>query len=247
VNHRTLVGGDESGGALVLAEVTVPANWEGQPLHHHECDEAIHVLAGELTFQLGEEVRTGGAGTFAFAPAGAIHALANRGGEPARFLRASTPAGVDEMTAVGPPIDAGAAAGTLPPPTARIEVRVRGADSDGRVAVMDNRVGAGVGGPPLHRHDFDEAFYVLAGELTFQLGDERAIRRAGELAFARRGAAHTFANFSGAEARQLIICTPAGFERYFQRMAAREAGVDPPSEALEPWPEVTRLGPPLEP
>ena len=41
----------------------------------------------------------------------------------------------------------------------------------------------------------------------------------------------------------LIICTPAGFERYFQQMAAREAGVEPPPEALEPWPEVVKVGP----
>ena len=71
------------------------------------------------------------------------------------------------------------------------------------------------------------------------------MRQAGELAFARRGVARTLANLSGAEARQLLVCTPAGFERYFQRIAAREAGIDPPREALEPWPEVTMLGPPL--
>jgi hypothetical protein len=41
----------------------------------------------------------------------------------------------------------------------------------------------------------------------------------------------------------LLVCTPAGFERYFQRMAAREEGVDPPPEALAPWPEVIKVGP----
>jgi hypothetical protein len=29
----------------------------------------------------------------------------------------------------------------------------------------------------------------------------------------------------------------------FDRIAAREAGVEPPPEALKPWPEVTVLGP----
>ena len=110
---------------------------------------------------------------------------------------------------------------------------------------MDNTVGAGAQGPPLHHHDFDEAFYVLDGELTFQLGDELLTRRAGELAFAPRGAVHAFANPSGADARMLLICTPAGFERYFDRMAAKDAGVEPPPEALEPWPEVVKVGPPI--
>ena len=109
--------------------------------------------------------------------------------------------------------------------------------------MMDNTVGAGFPGPPLHHHDFDETFYVLEGELTFQLEDEVFTRKQGELAFAPRNVAHTFANLSGADARTLIICTPSGFERYFDRMAAERAGVEPPPEALEPWPEVTTVGP----
>jgi hypothetical protein len=54
---------------------------------------------------------------------------------------------------------------------------------------------------------------------------------------------HTIANLSGAPARYLIICTPAGFERYFARMIAERAGVEPPEWALQPLPEVTRVGP----
>ena len=117
-----------------------------------------------------------------------------------------------------------------------IKVLLRSEQSGGEIAVMDNIVGAGFPGPPLHHHDFDETFYVLEGELTFQLEDEVFTRKQGELAFAPRNVAHTFANLSGAEARRLIVCTPAGFERYFARMVAEGAGVEPPSEALEPWP-----------
>jgi hypothetical protein len=32
----------------------------------------------------------------------------------------------------------------------------------------------------------------------------------------------------------LIVCTPAGFERYFARMAAERQGVEPPEWALHP-------------
>ena len=63
-------------------------------------------------------------------------------------------------------------------------------------SVMDNTVGAGFSGPPLHHHDFDETFYVLEGELTFQLEDEVFTRTRGELAFAPRNVPHTFANLS---------------------------------------------------
>ena len=124
-----------------------------------------------------------------------------------------------------------------------ISVLLRG----GAVAATDNGVGAGMKGPPLHHHDFDEAFYVVEGELTFQLGDEVFTRRRGELAFAPRGVPHTFANHSGADARTLIVITPAGFERYFDQMAARDAGVEPTASAMEPWPEVVKVGPQIDP
>ena len=109
--------------------------------------------------------------------------------------------------------------------------------------MMDNGVPADAKGPPLHKHDFDEAFYLLEGELTFQLRDELVEVRAGEVAFAPRGVPHTFANRSGRPARFVLVCTPAGFERYFARLAAQQAGVEPPEWALQPIPEVTRLGP----
>lgn len=35
----------------------------------------------------------------------------------------------------------------------------------------------------------------------------------------------------------------AGFKRYFDVLAAREAGVDPPPGAARSWPEVTKFGP----
>jgi quercetin dioxygenase-like cupin family protein len=124
------------------------------------------------------------------------------------------------------------------------KVLLRSEDSDGHLAIVEL---TGGGRPPLHRHDFDETFYVLEGELTFQLGEDLVTRRAGELAFAPRGVPHTYANLSGAPARALLVITPAGFERYFARMAAERQGVEPSDWALQPLPEVTTLGPPLNP
>jgi quercetin dioxygenase-like cupin family protein len=122
------------------------------------------------------------------------------------------------------------------------KVLLRSEQSDGHVAIVEL---IGGGRPPLHTHDFDEAFYVLEGELTFKLGDDVFTRRAGELAFAPRGVPHTYANLSGAPARALLVITPAGFERYFDRIAARISGSEPPPEAAKPIPEVATVGPPL--
>jgi uncharacterized RmlC-like cupin family protein len=80
---------------------------------------------------------------------------------------------------------------------------------------------------------------------TDLLGDDIFTRRTGELAFAPRGVPHTYANLSGAPARALLVITPAGFERYFDRIAAEITGIDPPPEARKPIPDVVTTGPPL--
>ena len=40
-------------------------------------------------------------------------------------------------------------------------------------------------------------------------------------------APHTYANLSGKEAGVPLLCTPAGFERYCDRLAAEYAGLEP--------------------
>src|SRR5919109_2603151 len=127
------------------------------------------------------------------------------------------------------------------------KVLLRSEESGGAVSVIASVASAGFPGPPLHLHDFDEAFFVIDGELTFQLEDRLFTAGPGELAFAPRNVPHTYANRSGAPARFVLVCTPAGFERYFARMAAEREGVDPPDWALGPIPEVVTVGPPIDP
>jgi quercetin dioxygenase-like cupin family protein len=112
-----------------------------------------------------------------------------------------------------------------------IRVRLRGEDSGGELAVIEEVLGAEFEGPPLHVHpSFGEGFYVLEGELTFRMEDETVSGGPGTFVFAPRGVPHTFANLSGSRARALIFCVPAGFERYFEWLAAQQAGVEPPHE-----------------
>ena len=59
-----------------------------------------------------------------------------------------------------------------------------------------------------------------------------------------RGVAHTFANRGDAPARTLIVCTPAGFERHFARIAADAGGRRRrPRGRCAPVPPVTTVGP----
>jgi quercetin dioxygenase-like cupin family protein len=86
-------------------------------------------------------------------------------------------------------------------------VLLRGEENAGEIAVVRNTVPAGWACPPLHRHAFDETFYVLDGDLTFQLGDELAAAGPGALAFAAGDAVHTLANRGDAAASYLRLCT----------------------------------------
>jgi quercetin dioxygenase-like cupin family protein len=125
----------------------------------------------------------------------------------------------------------------------RTNVLLRSEETDGHVSVTEIVVPPQTAGPPLHTHDFDEAFYVLEGELIFRVDGACATKGPGELSFAGRNVAHTLANHTDAPARYLLVCTPAGFERHWARIAADAAGVEPPQWALLEVPEVTVVGP----
>lgn len=119
---------------------------------------------------------------------------------------------------------------------------LHGEQTGGRVSVTEITVPPHSAGPPLHRHAFDEAFYMLEGELIFQLEDELLTNGPGELFFVPRNAVHALANHTDAPARYMLVCTPVGFERHWARLAADAAGVEPPQWALQPIPEVTVVG-----
>ena len=128
-------------------------------------------------------------------------------------------------------------------PNLTTKVLLRSEETGSHVSVTEILVPPHSAGHPLHTHDFDEAFYMLEGELIFQVEDALLTKGAGELSFAARNVPHTLANHSDASARYLLVCTPAGFERHWARLAADAAGIEPPQWALQPIPEVTVVGP----
>ena len=52
-------------------------------------------------------------------------------------------------------------------------------------------------GPPLHSHPWDEAFYVLEGEINFLTDGERLSAQTGTFVHFPAGSPHTFASRSG--------------------------------------------------
>jgi mannose-6-phosphate isomerase-like protein (cupin superfamily) len=84
--------GHETNGSIMLFEETVPAGTKSLLHLHHDSDEVAWVLAGEITFKIGDEVSVGGPGTCAFFPRSVPHAWKNSGGETGRVLFLYTPA-----------------------------------------------------------------------------------------------------------------------------------------------------------
>jgi quercetin dioxygenase-like cupin family protein len=63
---------------------------------------------------------------------------------------------------------------------------------------------------PTHVHrQFDEAIYVLEGELTIRVGDRTVTMRAGSLAFVPRGTVHRVENEGTSSAKILLWEAPA--------------------------------------
>jgi quercetin dioxygenase-like cupin family protein len=75
------------------------------------------------------------------------------------------------------------------------------------------------GGPPPHRHDFEECFRVLEGSIEVQVGDLPPVLLAeGETANIPANAPPAFRNAAEAQARLLCTVVPSGLERYFDGM-----------------------------
>jgi mannose-6-phosphate isomerase-like protein (cupin superfamily) len=93
-------------------------------------------------------------------------------------------------------------------------ILLTGKETAGRFCLIDMYVPPG-GGPPPHRHDFEETFTLLEGELDVVFRGARQIVRAGETINVPANAPHQFHNSSSRPVRMLCICSPAGQEEFF--------------------------------
>jgi quercetin dioxygenase-like cupin family protein len=117
--------------------------------------------------------------------------------------------------------------------TGTYTILISGQDTDGRYALIDMLVPAG-GGPPPHRHDFEEMFHVLEGELEISFRGAPHRLAPGQTINIPANAPHSFRVISGGPARFLCLCLPAGQEEFFALVG-------------EPLPTRTTLPLPLSP
>lgn len=105
-------------------------------------------------------------------------------------------------------------------------------------------------GPPRHVHTReDERFYVLEGELVFQLDGARHTVGPGGTVYSPRGVVHAYQNFTTSDARLLIATMPGAFGVMFEEMSAATPPGGMPAmdvpEALHRKHGITTMGPPL--
>ena len=111
-------------------------------------------------------------------------------------------------------------------------ILLTGKDTAGRYCLIDMQVPQG-GGPPPHRHDFEEMFAVQDGEIEVIFRGATTVVRAGETVNIPANAPHCFRNVAAKAARMLCMCAPAGQDDYF-----KEVG-DPVSDRSSPPPTLT--------
>ena len=84
-----------------------------------------------------------------------------------------------------------------------------GRDTGGRIGVEVSVAPPGLA-LPVHIHrTYDEALYILEGEVTLVIGDRTVTAPAGSFGFAPRGVAHTIRNPGAGPARVLGVTLPA--------------------------------------
>src|SRR6476659_2189996 len=93
-------------------------------------------------------------------------------------------------------------------------ILVTGEDTAGRYTLIDMHVPPS-GGPPPHRHDFEEMFTVLDGEVQATFRGETVVLRAGDTINVPANAPHSFTNAGTAPARLLCLCAPSDQDEVF--------------------------------
>jgi quercetin dioxygenase-like cupin family protein len=96
-------------------------------------------------------------------------------------------------------------------------ILLSGKDTAGRFCLIDMHVPPG-GGPPPHRHDFEESFTVLEGEIETTFRGAKSLVTAGKTINIPANAPHQFRNAGHQPARLLCICSPAGQEEFFAQV-----------------------------
>ncbi len=122
----------------------------------------------------------------------------------------------------------------------RVTILLEGSDTGGAYTVIETLTPPGAGPPPHLHHREEERFLLISGELTFHLGGEARVLKAGDTIIGPRGIAHHFVNTGASDAIFVVVIVPAGIEHFFDG-----AGMPLPGREARPIPFTPGDGPRL--
>jgi quercetin dioxygenase-like cupin family protein len=111
------------------------------------------------------------------------------------------------------------------------EIKLTAADTDGRMTIIEVTEPPGAEAPLHVHHREDEAFVVLEGGVTLEVGGASIVARPGDVAFGPRDVPHRYV-VGPDGCRMLFVCTPGGFEGLVRDMSepAGERALPPPPD-----------------
>lgn len=121
-------------------------------------------------------------------------------------------------------------------------IRATAEDTGGRMTIVEVREPPGQEAPLHVHHREDEAFYILEGSATIQVGDESFEVGPGDYALGPRDIPHRY-SIGPQGCRMLFICTPGGFEKLVREMSvpAERRTLPPPYDEEPDWDHVAAV------
>jgi quercetin dioxygenase-like cupin family protein len=92
-----LITGEQTGGAVFMAQVSVPPGCGNPPHIHRREQETFYLQQGTLTVQVGGETLTALPGDLVCLPRDVPHSFQNNGDVDAKFLLVAAPAGLEKF------------------------------------------------------------------------------------------------------------------------------------------------------
>ena len=110
-------------------------------------------------------------------------------------------------------------------------IKATAADTAGQMTIVEVTEPPGAAAPLHVHHREDEAFWILEGSVTIEVGDETIEAGPGDYAMGPRDIPHRY-TVGPDGCRMLFICTPGGFENLVREMSvpAESRTLPPPSE-----------------
>lgn len=90
-------------------------------------------------------------------------------------------------------------------------------ETKGNWSLFEEEVPLGMGPPP-HHHDWDEAYYILDGQVDFLIDGQMVRSSRGDFNYLPRGTTHGFKGASDTPARVLIFAAPAHGSEFFHEL-----------------------------